>query len=316
MLDEALKVRAFDILDLLLQWGAEPTTANTLSVVDTYKTDVIDRFWRAGLDYTADPEFVLSLAHTVNKPLYGWLRRNRSDQRLQDALDMALMEAVVEDKELPVRLLLWAGADPYRKVPMARELGRPDAWDASAVFSSAQAAITFGRHRLLDVLRIEGMPDLEAQAAWAHDSWTLKKIVALRPPSEWSDIILAFIRQFSLPFGLGSSWDARDALRFIESSGGRLTAVPPDEMRYLRRQLLEVRDADDFLWLLRWLKKDKNCERAIYDELTRTPAMRKKVEALNGGARYLSPSQKMSRAIDRRRRAAARKSRLTPSAEE
>ena len=45
--------------------------------------------------------FPAYLAHTVNKPLYGWLRRNRSDQRLQDALDMALLEAITEDREVP-----------------------------------------------------------------------------------------------------------------------------------------------------------------------------------------------------------------------
>ena len=95
--DEALTTRAFDILDLLLKWGADPTMVRPCNVVDTYKTDVIDRFWKAGVDYTADPEFALYLANTVNKPLYGWLRGNRSDQRLQDALDVALLEAVTED---------------------------------------------------------------------------------------------------------------------------------------------------------------------------------------------------------------------------
>jgi hypothetical protein len=177
VLDEALNVRAFDIVDLLLQWGADPTRVLTGNVIDTYKTDLIDRFWQAGVDYTADAEFVLALAHTVNKPLYGWLRRNRSDQRLQDALDVALLEAVMDDEELPVHLLLWAGADPHRRVPTARELGRPGAWDPDSVSSSAETAITFGRNRLLDVLRIEAMPDLEAHVARAHDSGTRRPII-------------------------------------------------------------------------------------------------------------------------------------------
>ena len=70
VLDEALNIRALDIVDLLLHWGADPTRVQTCNVIDTYKTDLIDRFWRAGVDYTADPAFVLSLAHTANKPLY------------------------------------------------------------------------------------------------------------------------------------------------------------------------------------------------------------------------------------------------------
>ena len=80
-------------MDLLLKWGADPTDVSAESVIDTYKTELIDRFWRAGVDYTLDPGFVTYLAQTVNKPLYGWLRRNRSDQRLKDALDVALLEA-------------------------------------------------------------------------------------------------------------------------------------------------------------------------------------------------------------------------------
>ena len=299
VLDEALTMRAFDILDLLLEWGADPTNVSTYNVVDTYKTDLIDRFWKAGVDYSVDPEFGLYLAHTANKPLYGWLRRNRSDQRLQDALDMALLEAVTEDEELPVRLLLWAGANPHRKVPTIRELGRPDAWDEYAVFSSATAAITFGRHQLFDLLRIGAMPDLEAQFSWAHDSWTLKKLVAIRLPSSWSEIILAFIGRLWRPFGFDSAWDVRDALGFIASSGGKLVTVSPDQLSYLRHVLLKIRETDAFLWLLRWLKNERHCLPAIYEEVTRTASMRQKIEALNAGGRYLSPSRKTARANSR-----------------
>lgn len=138
LLDDALTTRAFAILDLLLKWGADPTTATAYYVIDTYKSDLIDRFWTAGLDYAKDPEFV---AHTVNKPLYGWLRGHRSDHRLQDVLDVALFEAVVEDEELTVRLLLWAGANPHRRAPTSRELQQPTAWTDDALWSSAEAAI-------------------------------------------------------------------------------------------------------------------------------------------------------------------------------
>src|SRR6266853_1705171 len=289
VLDEALSVRAFDIVDLLLLWGSDPTGVSTDC-----------------LDYTTDPEFVRYLAQTVNKPLYGWLRRNRADQRLQDALDVALLEAVMDNAELPVRLLLWAGADPHRKVPAARELGRPDAWDPDLVSSSAETAIVFGRHELLDLLRVDRMPNLEGQAARAHDSGILKKLVALRPPTDWSGAILTFVRLFCPPWE-GRSWDARDALQFIASSGGRLTTVPANDLRFLRRGLLDLSNADDFLWLIRWLKNEKHCEPPVYAEVTRTTSMRKKIEALNAGARYLTPHQKMSRAAERRRRTAERK---------
>jgi hypothetical protein len=314
VLDEALKTRAFDIVDLLLKWGADPTAVEASSVVDTYKTDLIDRFWRAGLDYTADQGFVSYLADTVNKPLYGWLRRNRSDQRLQDALDVALREAVVENREKPVHLLLWAGAEPHRRVPSARDLGQPDAWQGDMVSSSAEMAIVCGRHQVFDLLRVATMPDLEAQASRAHDSATLTKLVALRPLTEWSEVILTFIREMCPVSWRSSSWDAREALGFIGSSGGKLTTVSRDQMRWLRAELLGIQQTDDFRWLLRWLKNLEHCDPGIYEELTRTPAMRQKIEALNAGSRYLTPSQKMSRANDRRRRAKERKEQVTPGA--
>src|SRR5439155_2123351 len=83
--------------------------------------------------------------------------------------------------------------------------------------------------------------------------------------------------------------------------------------RYVRSQLLNA-PADDFAWLLKWLRKPKNCEPPIYNELTRTPAMREKLEALTAGTRYLSPSQKMSRANQRPpARRGAEKCRKLPS---
>lgn len=142
------------------------------------------------------------------------------------------------------------------------------------------------------------MPDLEAQFSWAHDSWTLKKLVAIRPPASWSEIILAFIGRLWRPFGLGSSWDVRDALGFIAASGGKLVTVSHDQISYLRHVLLKLQESDTFLWLLRWLKNEKHCAPGIYEEVTRTASMRQKIEALNAG-RYLGPSRKMARASSR-----------------
>src|SRR4051794_37684038 len=50
VLDEALRLRALDIVALLLKWGADPRTVETYSIIDTYRTDLMDRFWNAGVD--------------------------------------------------------------------------------------------------------------------------------------------------------------------------------------------------------------------------------------------------------------------------
>lgn len=180
--------------------------------------------------------------------------------------------------------------------------------------SSAEAAIIFGRPQMFDVLRVAEMPELGDHIGYAHDSTTLKALVAIRPPSDWSKVILAFVREMCPPWR-DSSWDAREALGFIGSCAGKLTAVSSDELRWMRREMLDLPHPDDFLWLLKWLTKEQHCEPAIFHELTRTKSMREKMEALNAGARYLTPHQKMSRANDRRRRAAERKSKGASSAD-
>lgn len=92
-------------------------------------------------------------------------------------LDVALLEAVEKDRELPVSLLLWAGANPHRKVPMAHGWRDPGAWEeADGLSSSAEAAIVWGRHRMFDRLRINEMRDLDAQASRAHDALALKLV--------------------------------------------------------------------------------------------------------------------------------------------
>ena len=94
-----------------------------------------------------------------------------------------------------------------------------------------------------------------------------------------------------------------------------MTTVLADELRFLRRGLLDLSNADDFLWLIRWLKNEKHCEPAVYAEVTRTTSMRKKIEALNAGARYVTPHQKMSHAAELRRRARERPRKVAPGTE-
>jgi hypothetical protein len=51
-----------------------------------------------------------------------------------------------------------------------------------------------------------------------------------------------------------------------------------------------------FSCLLRWLKNEKHCAPAIYEEVTRTASLRQKIDALSGGGRYLGSSRRMARA--------------------
>ena len=51
-LDQALQGRAWDIVDLLLDWRAEPQKVDPEAVLGAYRSDLMDRFWDAGLDFS------------------------------------------------------------------------------------------------------------------------------------------------------------------------------------------------------------------------------------------------------------------------
>ena len=94
-----------------------------------------------------------------------------------------------------------------------------------------------------------------------------------------------FIRQVGSFFWRERTWDARAALEFIGTSGGKLSTLPPDQPGWLRRELLAIKNSDDFLWVLRWLRQEQHCNPVIYADLIRTPSMKRKMELVNRGGR-------------------------------
>ncbi len=72
-LDLALRARQWDLLDLLLEWGADPKQVSLGHLFDTYSTELFRRFRSLGVDLTANHEMAEALAHhTSNKPLFGF----------------------------------------------------------------------------------------------------------------------------------------------------------------------------------------------------------------------------------------------------
>ncbi len=48
----ALRLRSRELLDLLLEWGADPAQVGPDAVLETNDVELIERFWNAGLDLT------------------------------------------------------------------------------------------------------------------------------------------------------------------------------------------------------------------------------------------------------------------------
>ena len=107
--------------------------------------------------------------------------------------------------------------------------------------------------------------------SWASDPTALRHLAAIQPPSDWSTTIVRNIHSW------GYAWretKARECLRHIfEDQCGCLRTLDDDGCRNLRRSMLRLNDYD-LKWLLPMLGKADYCERSIFLELIRTPAMR------------------------------------------
>jgi hypothetical protein len=112
-LDLALQGRRFDLVSLLLEWGADPHRVDLGDLFDTYKSDLFGRFQDLGVDLTTGHALAEALVyHTSNRPLFGFAKRHRESRpKIQTELNIALVHHVSEENEKGLQLCLWAGAN-------------------------------------------------------------------------------------------------------------------------------------------------------------------------------------------------------------
>lgn len=276
-LNLALRDGASDYVDLLLAWGADPTAADPDAVLDTYQVSMMERFWALGCDLTRERSLTYYLSErTRNKPAYGWAKHQWEDPRVANALALALNEAVWEDREKAVALLMWAGADSHRKVPTLRYSDNDDDPDDER-HSAIERAVSFGHGKLLRYLKPD--PDLhDFDELWADvcDPDSLDVLFDRRPPRDWSK---AIERNISRMAWWCRSPDANRACleRIFDHHWGRLNALEPRKCADLRRDLLKIDYGSDFAWILGRLAKPRHCDPKIFAELVRTPTMKERM---------------------------------------
>jgi len=283
VLNLALERRAWDFLELLLAWGADPKRVDPNAVLDTYQTALMERFWDLGVDYTGDSCLASYLASsTRNRPAYGWAKRHQGDPRVAYALALALGDAVLENKEKAVSLLLWAGADPHRRVPSLRwGSGVEDDPDDDRE-SAIEVAVHLGHGHLLRKLRPDpALDDFDELYPWASDPDAVDYLAIRRPPADWSRAIAHNISRMGWSWSYeGCAQGRRYLERVFDGYGGRLSSLGHRECQDLRRELLKCSSDWDLTWLLRTLAKPERCAPAIYAELTRTSAIKEKMTRL------------------------------------
>lgn len=291
LLSKVLSAKALPFVELLLAWGADPLAVDAYDVLDTYESELYDRFTAFGLDLTKDHALAFELArHSSNRPAYGWAKRHASEPRIARELAAALCDAIEEDRERAVALLLWAGADPHLKAPSLRfhKHGQPD--DPECDDSAIEIAIRRGRGKYLPKLKPDPAID-DLQLLWrsVDDVETLDCLVKIAPPADWSQTLVHAIHR--LTWGVSSSYQVRSAIeRMFTFYKAKLTTLDAQSIAGLRRAILSLKNDYELLPVLRFLAKPEHCEPAIFEELMRTPSMRARFggRGVNG---VLAPAQ-------------------------
>ena len=275
-LDTALRLRRRDLLDLFLDWGADPRGMSLEALCDTYDSELYERFRSLGVDLTSGHAMASALGyHTGNKPLFGFAKRHRSeDPKIRADLDIALAHHAGEGNEKGVMLCLWAGADPHARVPYLRwGLGEDEEDRDSAVY----AACSGGHIAILERLRPDpALDDYEELYRSARNAETIELLVRSTLPADPSRVVTTQLA--------GSAWSFRshrpiDTLRALFEAGVRWAAGPKEQIAAARAALLKTGDWT-FERLMKLLATDDYCSQEALTELARTQAMRKRMAKL------------------------------------
>ncbi len=277
-INRALRKKCWGIVRLLIHWGVDPRQVDPHTVLDSYDRDMIELFWEAGVDYTQDGLLATYLAFTgSNRPLYGWIRRHRDEPRIASAMIQALLKAFLEDHDRAACMLLWAGADPHRLCP-PEDFGL-DEENENEPRTALEQAVCYGKGKYLkNIMRLDPTrDDLERVSRFICDGEAVDALIAVWPSGDWSQAINHNIRRMS--YGL-SQWESQSkkCLERIEFHGGRLSFISSEEIRSLRRDMLNFRYGSQLCHVVELLAEEKFCEPAIFQELMKTGSIRGKLE--------------------------------------
>src|SRR6267378_2148042 len=296
VLDEALEARAFDLADLLLAWGADPTT------VDLEK--LFERFQNLGIDLTKGHALAAALAyHTSNRPLFGFAKRHRAtNPRMQTELDIALGHHAAEGNEKGLQLCLWAGADPHAPALCLRFWRRSagddeneNNEDGEYLVSAINEACSRGHAEVLKRLRPDpARDDFQALYQIATDRAVIDVLAEKMLPKSAAPVLLHHL--WWATFLNRGYWTSSDGLQRLFELGLRWTQSTPDEIGNIRHSLLKTSDSV-FVDRMKLLATADYCSPEILRELARTPSMRARMKKVG----FMPPSDDEKRRFDQLR---------------
>jgi hypothetical protein len=273
--DSALRARRPDLVDLLYQHGADPRRADPHWVFDTYDKATFERFLEAGLDFVQYHALAHYLGeHSSNKPLFGFCRRIAPDNPLiRNELNLALVSQIKEGSARGAMLCLWAGADPHDPTSDLRYGNNDD--DPEDLSAPVEMAVLYQRTAVLKACKPNPKRvDFDVLYGYAQDQETVQYLARRQHPRDLTNVIHSMLGCASWRHG---SIKALKALFELEI---RWESADRKQLGQIRRSLLDIGGDWVLRYILEPLQNPALCEPSIYSELTRTPAMQRRLKAM------------------------------------
>lgn len=285
-LSPAVRAKDHDMVDLLLQFGADPNAVDFCEVLETCDRPLMDRFIAAGADPCRENAVARAL-HFKGRPILGFIKQYKDRfPCLQRQIDIALHVFTDAENLRGIALMLWVGADPHAPTPSsAYEEDEAHCSDTTAF----DAALYCRKPEALAMIAKRPIPDgrvaeLFHSVAYRHHPDLVRRLLkqGADPNSvseEGSHVLHAFVHPLLSRFGCEHQEVERafEALELVLQAGSKWT-LDDRRLKWLRRDLADG-DSKTVIRLLDLLHKYGALSPDELHELTRTPAVRR---VLNG----------------------------------
>jgi len=297
-LPHALAERRLDLVQLLVEHGADIHSVSMADVFESWQPHIIKWFIEQGADVETDNPLAFALCQRIQTALGIFKTYKDRFPSFQEQANIALRHHCREGNLKWVSLMLWAGADPYTK--------GPDSWHDDPEPENDQSALELAAgYEHFDIFKLKRIrldpinPELRGlllEACHAEKSDFLDKLMEKGfNPAEYenkgSPLIQALLRGMSWYIDY-NPWDpwrrdrspktnldtdrSREKIKMIHilaKHGAKWLPEDRSEILEARRSLAKMRPdyTVEFIWIM---AKYNACKREDLEELLRAPALK------------------------------------------
>ena len=295
-LQHALREKRLDLLQLLMDHGADVKSVDMRDVFETYDPELMEFFIEQGADCETGNPLALAFCHRIRPALRIFKQYKDRFPSFQEQVNIALRYHCKEGNQKWISLMLWVGADPCAPGPSRSD--QPP--DSDLEESALEFAALYGRAEVFRMRQIRLDPkqnrafDLVRVACYGKSSELLQRLIEMGYPlndqaNGGSSLISQLLQGMSwcwhpdTPKGKRNidTDEAREKMKMLHlvvKHGARWIPVKPREIHYVRMELLKM--IPDYTAELVWIMTAYGgCDRGVIVELLRTPSVRRHVEA-------------------------------------